>query len=66
MPGRAHKTISKLVFANSWGTQWGDRGFFTWTEREMNSYLRDNYTVAIGLTDMDQVKPRELDWDMFG
>ena len=61
------ETIGRdFKLSNSWGTQWGDRGFFTWTEREMNSYLRDNYTVAIGLTDMDQVKPRELDWDMFG
>lgn len=50
--------------ANSWGTHWGDGGYFTWTEREMAQKLRESYTVAIGLTDMEEVKPREYDWMM--
>jgi len=56
---------SSFKVANSWGTSWGDNGYFTWTEREMSQKLRDNYTVAIGLTDMEEIKPREYEWSMF-
>jgi hypothetical protein len=54
-----------FIFANSWGTSWGENGYGRWTEREMRSYLNDNYTVAIGMTDMEEAKPRELDWNFF-
>lgn len=56
---------SGFRLANSWGTSWGDRGFFSWSEREMSQKLREGYTVAIGLTDMEEVKPREYEWSMF-
>lgn len=54
-----------FVYANSWGEHWGDKGYGRWTQREMSSLLRDSYTVAIGMTDMPEAKPRELDWSMF-
>jgi len=56
---------SGIRLINSWGTHWGDNGFFDWTERELAGYLRDNYTEAIGMTDMSEVKPREYEWDIF-
>ena len=56
---------SGFKLANSWGTSWGDRGFFSWSEREMAQKLREGYTVAIGLTDMEEIKPREYEWSMF-
>jgi hypothetical protein len=56
---------SDFVYANSWGTGWGDRGYGRWSERELSSLLRDNYTVAIGMTDMATPKPRETDWSLF-
>lgn len=54
-----------FIFANSWGTAWGEDGYGRWTESEMRNLLRDNYTVAIGMTDMPEAKPRELNWDFF-
>lgn len=56
---------SSFKVANSWGTSWGDNGYLTWTEREMSQKLRESYTVAIGLTDMEEIKPREYEWSMF-
>ncbi len=54
-----------FIYANSWGTGWGDKGYGRWTQSEMRSLLRDNYTVAIGMTDMEAAKPREINWDFF-
>lgn len=56
---------SDFRYANSWGTDWGENGFGRWTERELASLLRDSYTVAIGMTDLVSVKPRETDWSLF-
>lgn len=56
---------SDFRFANSWGVDWGENGFGRWTERELASLLRDNYTVAIGMTDLATVQPRETDWSLF-
>lgn len=50
--------------ANSWGPRWGDHGWFEWTAKELDRKLDDRYTVAIGMTDMHVIKPRE-DWSMF-
>lgn len=58
-------TSSGVKVANSWGTNWGTKGWFSWTWRELKQKLSESYTVAIGMTDMSEVKPRDIDWGLW-
>lgn len=48
---------------NSWGTQWGNRGWAEWSSRAITQMLQSNRTACIGLSDMPHVKPREISLD---
>lgn len=52
--------------ANSWGTDWGDKGWFTWSASELKQKMRESYTRAVGITDMINIEPREVQWDKAG
>lgn len=45
---------------NSWGANFGNRGWSEWSPAFIEEVLADSYTVAIGLTDMVDVVPRPL------
>lgn len=47
--------------ANSWGAQWGSSGWSEWSPNAVEQMLRHRYTAAFGLSDMPNIKPRELD-----
>lgn len=51
-----------LWMNNSWGANWGNKGWSEWSPDFISGVLRDNYTVAVGLTDMVDVKPRPIDY----
>lgn len=55
----------EVKWANSWGTNYGEDGWGVWTYRELEKKLRESYTVAIGMTEMPAVEPREVDWGLF-
>jgi hypothetical protein len=46
---------------NSWGPSWGVRGWSEWSPGAIESMMRHRYTVAIGLSDMPGVAPRQFD-----
>lgn len=47
---------------NSWGTNFGDRGRYRVSRSIMERVLRDGYTVVAGISDMENVKPRRINW----
>ena len=46
---------------NSWGASWGNAGWSEWAPSAVEQMLRHQYTACFGLSDMPNVKPRELD-----
>lgn len=54
---------------NSWSKRWGNQGWAEWSPRAIASMLTARWTVAIGLSDMQNVQPRRFskdDWkDVF-
>lgn len=52
--------------ANSWGENWGDSGWLKWTESELKTKMRESYTRAVGITDMVNIEPREVQWNKPG
>lgn len=48
---------------NSWGSNWGNRGWSEWSPRAVDQMMVHRFTVAIGLSDMPGVAPREFDLD---
>lgn len=48
--------------ANSWGTNWGDNGWFTWTARQLKQKMTESFTQAVGMTDMVDLVPRTVNW----
>lgn len=51
-----------LWMNNSWGDNWGNKGWSEWAPAFIEGLLRAQYTVAVGLTDMVDVKPRPIDY----
>jgi hypothetical protein len=45
---------------NSWGLNWGNKGWAEWAPNAVEQMLRHRYTACFGLSDMPNVKPREL------
>jgi len=45
---------------NSWGANWGNKGWSEWAPNAVEQMLRHRYTACFGLSDMPNVKPREL------
>jgi hypothetical protein len=50
-----------LWMMNSWGANWGNGGWSEWSPAAIDQMLRHRYTACFGLSDMPNVKPRELD-----
>ena len=48
---------------NSWGQRWGNEGWSEWSPKAIEQMLKDRFTVAIGLSDMPGVQPREFTLD---
>lgn len=48
---------------NSWSTNWGQQGWAEWSPNAIGQMLQARQTVAIGLSDMPGVAPREFDLD---
>lgn len=44
---------------NSWGANWGNKGWSEWAPSAVEQMLRHRYTACFGLSDMPNVKPRE-------
>lgn len=51
-----------VLLLNSWGMTWGNNGWCEVAPAAIESMLRDQYTVMIGMTDMVNVVPRPIDW----
>lgn len=45
---------------NSWGANWGNKGWAEWAPNAVEQMLRHRYTACFGLSDMPNVKPREF------
>lgn len=45
---------------NSWGANWGNKGWSEWAPTAVEQMLRHRYTACFGLSDLPNVKPREL------
>jgi C1A family cysteine protease len=44
---------------NSWGANWGNKGWSEWAPSAVEQMLKHRYTACFGLSDMPNVKPRE-------
>lgn len=51
-----------LWLVNSWGKGWGKDGWAEVAPGAVDQMARDQYTVMIGLSDMDTPKPRPIKW----
>lgn len=55
-----------LWLLNSWGPNWGNGGWCEVAPKAIEQMLASNYTVMIGMTDMQNITPRpinvHLDW----
>lgn len=55
-----------ILLLNSWGANWGNGGWCEVAPKAIEQMLQSGYTVMIGMTDMVDIKPREikvhLDW----
>jgi len=47
---------------NSWSKQWGLGGWSKWNRSEFEQMIRDSNSVVIGISDMEDVEPRESKW----
>lgn len=45
---------------NSWGSGWGNCGWAEWAPSAVEQMLRHRFTACFGISDMPNVKPREL------
>lgn len=43
---------------NSWGQDWGNNGWSEWSPKAIQQMIEDDWTAAVGLTDMVEVKTR--------
>lgn len=53
-----------LWLANSWGTNWGNRGWCEVSPQAVTDMANHRYTVFMGMSDLhgDGIKPRTIDW----
>ena len=51
-----------LILANSHGRQWGNNGFALIAPRLFDEWGRDNYSEMIGMSDLEEYRPRRVDW----
>ena len=65
IPQMSKKRLGEVDVMNSWGTKWGDSGWATWNEKSVRRMLKDRYTVAIGVSDMDNLEPRKITFSEF-
>lgn len=47
-----------LLLLNSWGPNWGEGGFCEIAPKAIEQMFASNYTVMIGMTDMQNIEPR--------
>lgn len=55
-------TKRQLTEDNSWSVSYGDHGRLHWTEAEFTKAALHPYTVIAGVTDMNALKPRKIDF----
>ncbi len=48
-----------VYMLNSWGENWGNKGWAEWAPNAIEQMLRHRFTACFGLSDMPAVKPRE-------
>lgn len=48
---------------NSWGGNWGNKGWAEWSPTAIEQMMRHRFTVMIGVSDMLNVKPRKFNLD---
>lgn len=48
---------------NSWGSNWGNKGWAEWSPAAIDQMLRTQYSTFVGISDMPEVKPREWTLD---
>lgn len=49
-----------ILLLNSWGPNWGAGGFCEVAPKAIQQMLQSTYTVMIGMTDMQNIQPREI------
>lgn len=52
--------------ANSWGENWSGDGWFEWSKSELKQKFKESFTRAVGITDMVDIEPREVQWEKKG
>ena len=65
LPQMSKKRPGEVDMMNSWGERWGDGGWATWTRQAFEQMLRDRFTVAIGVSDMENLEPRKVTFTEF-
>jgi len=48
---------------NSWGSGFGNRGWSQWSPSAITQMMNHGFTVAVGLSDMPAITPREFSLD---
>ena len=51
-----------LIMANSHGRKWGKNGFALIAPRLFDEWSRDNFSEMIGMSDLEEFRPRLVDW----
>lgn len=65
LPQMSKKRPGEVDMLNSWGSRWADNGWATWSRSALESMLQDRFTVAIGVSDMVNLEPRQVSFAEF-